>query len=71
MQKSIVVVGGGRDISAGMGMRTKNEDLGKTIQKRKGENCTKNGVKGLKIALFWVINFKNFVPPLLSSARRI
>ena len=34
----------------------KHYELGEKM--KKGENCTKKGLKGLKIASFWVINSK-------------
>ena len=38
---------------------TINGNLGKKLKRGKekeGENCVTNGVKGLKLASFWVIN---------------
>ena len=32
-------------------------------RKKKGENCTKKGVRGLKITSIWVINSRNLPPP--------
>ena len=29
-------------------------------ERRKGENCLKNELKGLKIASFWAINYKHW-----------
>ena len=39
------------------GLREKNADLGKNLKReRKGENCYKTGLKGLKITSFRAIN---------------
>ena len=46
------------------GMWKKNEDSGERKKKEKGENCTKNGLKGHKNknVSFWAIDFKQFRP---------
>ena len=31
----------------------------KKVERKIGDNCIKNGTKGLKIASFWVINFSD------------
>ena len=40
--------------------KMKNEDAVKKGERKKGENCIKNGVKCLKIASFGVMNSATF-----------
>ena len=52
--ENIIVVGGG---GWGHGKKTKNNihrERNEKGERKKGENCIKIGVKGLKLLLFWL-----------------